>query len=197
MNYLAHIYLSGNDPQIRVGGLLGDFVKGPLRGELPRHIELGISLHRAIDSWFDRQPEVINARRRFVAPHRRFAGITIDLCYDHLLARHWQRFHHQPLSQFSGDFYRQLQDHYQQLPPRAQRFADHAPRIKLLEGYAADHAIEQALERISLRLSRPVDLTQAMPQVEQQLPLLAEEFEQLLPRAQQFAHRSLKAFMNH
>lgn len=171
--------------------MLGDFVKGPLRGELPERIEIGVALHRATDSWFDRQPEVAAARARFAPPFRRFAGIAIDLCYDHLLARHWQHYHHQPLADFSGEFYGQLQTHYSQLPPRAQKFADHAPRIRLLEGYGADHAIEQALGRISLRLSRPLDLTRAMPQIEQQLPLLAAEFEQLLPRAQRFTRQQL------
>ncbi|MDM3870436.1 ACP phosphodiesterase [Porticoccus sp. W117] len=187
MNYLAHILLSGSDPEIKIGGLLGDFVKGPLQGELPRRIEQGIALHRAIDSWFDHQPEFIAARARFTTPFRRFAGIAIDLSYDHLLARRWQHHHHQPLAHFCGEFYEQLRSYYAQLPRRAQKFADHAPRIELLESYAASGAIEQALARISLRFRRPVDLTEGMPQIERQLAAMETEFQQLWPRAEQFA----------
>ena len=201
MNYLAHIYLSGDDPEIRVGGLLGDFVKGPLnRGSLknhyPQRIEQGIALHRAIDSWFDQQSHIISARARFQPPFRRFAGIIIDICYDHLLARRWQHFHHQSLERYASEFYGQLQQHYCQLPDNAKRFADNAPRVKLLESYTQTDAIATALERISHRFQRPTPLTQAMPEVERELPLLMDEFEQLFPQLQRFAATKLHSLTN-
>ncbi|MGA2151478.1 MAG: DUF479 domain-containing protein, partial [Geobacteraceae bacterium] len=51
MNFLAHLYLSGDDPELLVGNLLGDFVKGRLSGNFPDGIERGIELHRRIDSF--------------------------------------------------------------------------------------------------------------------------------------------------
>ena len=187
MNYLAHIYLSGDHPQVMIGGLLGDFVKGPLGGRYPARIEQGIALHRAIDAWFDRQPLVVSARSRFQPPYRRFGGIIIDICYDHLLARHWQQYHRRPLDRYAAAFYRYLQHYYHLLPDGAKRFADNAPKVKLLESYGGHDAIPTALERIGQRLRRPVPLAQAMPQVERNLPLLTGEFGELFPKLQDYA----------
>ncbi|UTW44536.1 DUF479 domain-containing protein [bacterium SCSIO 12696] len=189
MNYLAHILLSGDEPEIKIGGLLGDFVKGPLRGQYPHRIEQGIALHRAIDSWFDQQSQVIAARARFEPPLRRFAGIIVDICYDHLLAKNWQQHHPQPLNRFSGDFYQLLRDHYHLLPQRAQRFTDHAPGIGLLENYAHRHTVGLTLSRIEQRFRRPVDLSAASVQLEHQWPQLQREFDQLFPRARAFAEQ--------
>ena len=86
MNYLAHILLSGDNLDTQVGGLLGDFVKGPLQGQYPESVEEGIFLHRQLDAFTDAQPEVRNLIRTFSTQWRRFAGIIIDIVFDHLLA---------------------------------------------------------------------------------------------------------------
>ena len=191
VNYLAHIYLSGDDPQTMIGGLLGDFVKGPLAGRYPTGIERGIALHRAIDAWFDQQPQIARARSRFQPPFRRFAGVIVDICYDHLLARRWAQYHPQPLDHFAGDFYRHLQRYYHQLPDNARRFADNAPRVRLLESYSQPGAVAIALERISRRLRRPVPLAQAAPQVTRDMPLLDSEFGELFPQLRNYAATKL------
>lgn len=191
MNYLAHLFLSGDEPQAMIGGLLGDFVKGPLRGEYPTEIERGIALHRAIDAWVDDQPEMLVAIQRFHPPFRRFGGVIVDVCYDHLLATRWSDHHPLPLGNYAEAFYRQLQHHYNLLPERAQRFADTAPKHRLLENYANAGAIELALNRISRRLKRPVNLAGAMPSINQYWPNLEREFEALFPRLCHFANTEL------
>ncbi|WIO74415.1 ACP phosphodiesterase [Porticoccaceae bacterium LTM1] len=192
MNYLAHLFLSGDEPQVMIGGLLGDFVKGPLRGEYPTDIERGIALHRYIDAWVDDQPEMLAAVQRFHPPFRRFGGVIVDICYDHLLAKRWSDFHAEALGNYAKAFYSQLQQHYNLLPDRAQRFADTAPVHRLLEGYANEGAIELALNRISRRLKRPVNLAGAMPSIHQHWPALEREFETLFPRLCVFADSQLR-----
>lgn len=192
MNYLAHLLLSGDQPQHQIGGLLGDFVKGPLKGELPTAVEQGIRLHRSIDVWVDQQPEVLAAQARFEPPFRRYAGIVLDITYDHLLARQWSRHHNTSLEQFASDFYHELQANYQWLPARAQRFADNAPAVGLLESYQHIDAITTALQRISLRLRKPFPLEQAWPILERDLSLLDNEFEAFFPRLSQFASDELQ-----
>jgi acyl carrier protein phosphodiesterase len=86
VNYLAHLYLSGHCPERMIGGLLGDFVKGPLRGDYPPAIEAGILLHRKIDVFTDNLPAVRTALSRFEPPYRRFGGILLDLWYPHFMA---------------------------------------------------------------------------------------------------------------
>ena len=89
MNFLAHALLSGEAEADRVGGLMGDFVKGPLPAGLPPDLAAGVALHRAIDSFADRHPAFAASRARVSPGRRRVGGILVDLFYDHLLARDW------------------------------------------------------------------------------------------------------------
>ena len=93
MNYLAHLLLSGPDRDMQVGGLLGDFVKGPLKGELPTRVEQGIRLHRHIDTLTDGHPAFMAATRRLPGEWRRYRGILLDIYFDHLLACRWGHYH--------------------------------------------------------------------------------------------------------
>ncbi len=86
MNYLAHFYLSGEDPHWRVGGLMGDFLRGPVPEALPPGVRAGVMLHRRIDAYTDAHPVVGRSRRRVRPALRRFAGIVVDMSYDHFLA---------------------------------------------------------------------------------------------------------------
>ncbi|MCH8227832.1 MAG: hypothetical protein IIC63_05410, partial [Proteobacteria bacterium] len=84
MNFLAHLLLAGDDDGLRLGALLGDFVRG--RRALvfyPGDVRLGIKLHRHTDQFFDSMPEVVKLRKNFPASFRRYSGIVIDLAYDH------------------------------------------------------------------------------------------------------------------
>lgn len=174
MNYLAHIYLSGDNPDIQVGGLLGDFVKGPLSGNLPAPIEAGIALHRAIDSSTDRHPHFRRIMATIPPPWRRYGGIIVDLYLDHLLASHWSEFHQQPLSSFCANFYRHLNSHWALLPERAQHFCRVAPEVNWLENYANAEHLPRMLSNIGKRLRKPVALNQGLCYMEQQASALTE-----------------------
>ncbi len=189
MNYLAHLYLSGGDPEWMIGGLLGDFVKGPLSGAFPKPVEAGIALHRRVDVFTDSQPEVQQAIARFEPPFRRFGGILTDLCYDHFLAANWSHYHPQPLASFCSEFYQTLANYPGDLPPRVQHFCEVAPKVNWLENYAEFTQLELMLERIGQRFRNPVPLQGAFPLLEQQYPLLQYEFEQLFPRLIEFCEK--------
>ena len=187
MNYLAHIYLSGDHPELMVGGLLGDFVKGPLRGQLPQAIEEGIALHREIDVFTDSLPEVKNAVTRIEPPYRRYAGILIDICYDHFLAANWSNFHAQALDSYCQYFYQLLSEYEHHLPPAAKRFNDIAPKAQWLESYAQIENIEYILERVGQRFRTPIPLNNAFPQLLRDYQLLDEEFSRVFPKIIAFA----------
>ncbi len=192
MNYLAHIALAGSNPEYRVGGLLGDFVRGPLFGELPAAIEIGITAHRKLDAFVDQQPEIQVFLQRFEKPMRRYAGIVADVIYDHLLAREWRQYYQQPLHAFCQEFYQQLALYGGQLPPRAQHFLEHAPRIGWLESYSNADNLPLILERIGSRFRQPVALQNALPIVAQHQAAISSEFHQLYPRLQVFVSTTLQ-----
>ena len=189
MNYLAHIYLSGDHPEEMIGGLLGDFVKGPLRGQLPPAIEKGIALHRKIDVFTDSLPEVKHAVARIKPPYRRFGGILIDICYDHFLAANWSEYHPQPLEDYCQNFYQILSEHRHHLPPAAKQFSTLAPKVQWLESYAQMEKIEYILERVGLRFRTTVPLNKAFPQLVRDYRLLHQEFSLIFPKLITFAEK--------
>src|SRR6187549_190225 len=89
MNWLAHLLLSPPEPLLRLGNLSGDFVRGIDVTLLRPELQLGITQHRRIDAFVDAHPLVRRSRERLDAPFRRFAGVLVDVYYDHFLARDW------------------------------------------------------------------------------------------------------------
>ncbi len=158
MNYLGHLYFSGADPEMQVGGLLGDFVKGPLRGRLPTGIEAGIQRHRTIDALCGELAPIRRLITGFGPPWRRYAAIAVDVAFDHHLACGWEQYHRTPLPAFCRSFYHALAAHRDLLPERARVFCDHAPRQQLLERYGEPDHMRLILARIGRRLRRPIPL---------------------------------------
>ena len=92
MNFLAHIYLSGDDPNIQLGNFIGDFVKGRnLVEQFGHEIAKGIELHRAIDEFTDKHPIVKLSKVRLREKYRHYAPVIVDIFYDHYLAKNWEK----------------------------------------------------------------------------------------------------------
>jgi acyl carrier protein phosphodiesterase len=87
MNFLAHALLAGDSPALVVGGVVGDWIKGPLPGALPDDLARGVALHRAIDTFAETHPAFCLSRARMSPARRRYAGVLVDIFWDHLLAR--------------------------------------------------------------------------------------------------------------
>ncbi len=188
MNYLAHLLLSGPDPDMQVGGLLGDFVKGPLHSHgYPDTITEGIRLHRRLDSFTDRQPAFAEGLALLPRHWRRYGGIILDIYFDHLLAGRWRQYHEQPLADYCADFYRHLASRQPLLPPAARRFCEVAPRVSWLENYASPEKLPLMLDRVGDRLRRPVPLGQAWPDLENHRGELTDCFDRLMPALLKFS----------
>ena len=103
MNYLAHFKLAAEHPELLVGNLLADHVKGKLNGRFDVGIESGIRLHRAIDAFTDSHHLVQSSHARFHCKYRRYGGIITDLAFDHFLAVNWNQYDSRPLGVFCRD----------------------------------------------------------------------------------------------
>ena len=156
MNFLAHLYLAGNDEALRLGAMLGDFVRGTAALEaydLP--LQRGIRLHRHIDSFTDALPEVVELRRSFEPPFRRYAGIIIDLGLDHELAKHWDDHSCVTLEAFDRGVRSLLERHSGLVLPGLDRFMTYADRRGLFAAYADEAEMLYSLRGIGTRLKRP------------------------------------------
>lgn len=185
MNHLAHFALvlpaaERVDDEVRegriIGALLGDFVKGPLRGEWPAAWEQGIRLHRRIDALSDHHPQRLQAARLLPTPYRRYAAIVLDVVGDQQLSRHWRQLHGEGLAEFADGIYAVLERHRSQLPAAAARMAGRLVEHDLLRRYHEPELIEGILARIGERLSRPNPLSRAGVELAPLLPQLEAPF---------------------
>lgn len=166
MNYLAHAYLAGDADSDRLGGLLGDFVKGPLPCGLPADLAAGVALHRHIDSYADAHPAFQRSRARVSAARRRYAGVMVDMFYDHLLAAHWAAYSAQPLAHYSRAVYDLLDAHAALLPERLGQVRIWMRKDDWLGGYRTLQGTGEAIDRIARhRLSRPGSLPGAIEEL--------------------------------
>ncbi|TVT80542.1 ACP phosphodiesterase [Pseudomonas sp. H3(2019)] len=191
MNYLAHLHLGGQRPGQMLGSLYGDFVKGRLQGQFNPEIEAAIQLHRSIDVFTDRHPLVDLALSRFTLTRRRYAGIVLDVFFDHCLARDWRLYADQPLEQFTSDVYRVLAAE-PQLPGRLAQIAPHMEANDWLGSYREFAVLDQVLRGISRRLSRPEELAAAMEELRRLYEPLSEDFRLFYPQLQDFAQDHLE-----
>jgi len=156
MNFLAHLFLAGDNDGLRVGALLGDFVRGKKSLErFPDDVRTGIELHRHIDGHIDALPDVVNLRRCFPEPFRRYSGIIIDLAFDRELAIAWDKYSETSLEDFDQGV-RELLTRYDELvPDRLRRFMIYADRRGLFAAYRNESEMLCSLKGIGKRLSRP------------------------------------------
>lgn len=188
MNHLAHALLAGDDGWLQLGGMLGDFVHGrPDPQLLPPRVIAGIRLHRAIDVYTDAHPEVLAAKALLPPPYRRYAGILLDMWFDHCLARDFPRWSTQSLEGYSDALRALLQRHDALLPPELRRFRGYMDAHGLPAGYADRTLLGHALTGIGQRLSRANPLDSALPVLVAREVELQERFEAFFPQLQGFA----------
>jgi acyl carrier protein phosphodiesterase len=189
VNYLAHLYLSEPTEDAWLGSLLGDFVKGPLDGRHGEEVTRAIILHRKIDTFTDAHPVVLQSKSRISAQRRRYAGIMIDMFYDHFLAKYWDEFHDEPLGQFTTRIYALLDQRHSALPEKLQRMAPHMAQLDWLGSYADISSIHTALDRMGRRLTRENRLLNSADELAQNYAGLEADFRAFLPQVRQFAKR--------
>jgi len=187
VNFLAHLFLSGDAPELLVGNLMGDFVKGRLEGHFPPGIERGILLHRGIDSFAGRNRYFLRSKRRLDKFFGLYRGVLVDLFYDHFLAAHWEDYADVPLSLFISDAWRVLREHEEFLPDRLQQimpfmFAEWLPSYRDISGIAG------VLRRIShYRVKRANRLGEGAEELNRHYGELYGDFREFFPELLEFS----------
>lgn len=192
MNFLAHLHLADGDAGRMAGGVVADFAKPAEVAALPADIREGVRLHRAIDAFTDRHPVVNGSVRRLAAGYGWFAGIVIDIYYDHVLARDWTRYAAEPLAAFAARAYAALEALLPAVPEEAARFIRHFVDDDRLVQYSTPEGIENTLARLSDRIARRIPkhairLEAAMPELLAMDDLLSADFHAFYPELIAFA----------
>lgn len=120
MNFLAHLYLSFEDPEIQIGNFIADQIKGKKTYAFTSGIQKGIQLHRAIDDFTDSHPIYKRSCKRIFKDQGHYSRVVIDIFYDHFLASLWETYSSVPLEEFSQQFYTLIDSRKNELPERTQ-----------------------------------------------------------------------------
>ncbi|MDW8296135.1 MAG: ACP phosphodiesterase [Raineya sp.] len=189
MNFLAHIFLSGESEQVRIGNFIADAVKGNQWEEYEPEIQKGIHLHRAIDNFTDQHPIVLQGIERLYASQGKYASVAVDIFYDHFLAKNWQKYHPQDLLTFTQTFYTQVLKYLTHLPVKVQYMFPHMQKQNWLFHYQSLKGIERVFEGMSKRTSFQSNLLTAPKYLVENYAIYEQEFEQFFPQIISFVEK--------
>jgi acyl carrier protein phosphodiesterase len=151
MNFLAHIYLSGDHDLIKIGNFMADGIRGKDFEAFPADIQKGIILHRAIDTFTDAHPIFRQGTKRLHEKYHHYAGVILDVFYDHFLAKNWKDYSSEKLEDFAAAFYKSLDDNYNILTERTKQMLPVMKSHNWLVSYATVQGISDILYNMDRR----------------------------------------------
>jgi acyl carrier protein phosphodiesterase len=191
MNFLAHIYLSGDDEEVIIGNFIADGIKGKKYVKFSPNIQKGILLHRAIDTFTDQHHLVKHSTARLHANYGHYSGVIVDILYDHFLAKNWSSYHEIPLATFVDDFYALLQKNFDQLPSRIQRMMPPMISDNWLLSYATVEGIAKILSQMNVRTKGISKMNRAVEELETYYDSFEEEFTLFFNELRSFSEEKL------
>ena len=194
MNYLAHAYLSFNQPAILAGNLISDFVKGKQTLLYPDEVQKGILLHRAIDSFTDEHAATREAKNIFKPHYRLYSAAFIDVSYDHFLANDWEQFtNDDSLSQFSQQVYNSLDNYLEVFPEPFRRMYPYMKQQNWLYNYRNREGIEKSFAGVVHRAAYLTESKTAFRLFEDNYHRLQQYYADFFPALQQYTYDRLQA----
>jgi acyl carrier protein phosphodiesterase len=151
MNFLAHIYLSEDNDLIKIGNLMADGIRGKHFEDYPLEIQKGIILHRFIDSYTDAHLVFRQSTKRLHEKYHHYAGVIVDVFYDHFLAKNWNHYSDEKLELYVARFYQSLQDNYEFLSERTKGMMPYMINQNWLVSYQTTEGINRILTQMDSR----------------------------------------------
>ncbi len=187
MNYLAHILLSGDDKELRIGNFIADSVRGKDFSRFPNRMAQGITVHRMIDTFTDSHP-IVSLSKNLIRPqYGLWSSVIIDLYYDHFLAANWADYHHQGLELFTLEFYNDLKEYWDVLPPRIKRFYPIMVQNNWIYSYRTVEGMSRILEQMDQRTRHKSKMSLASIELKTHYQELESHFKQFYSQLQVFA----------
>jgi acyl carrier protein phosphodiesterase len=191
VNYLAHAYLSFNHPEILVGNMISDFVKGKQKFDYAPGIQTGIMLHRFIDTFTDAHPATHAAKQLFKPVYGLYAGAFIDVVYDHFLAIDEAQFVPEGLEAFADGVYKSLEAYTGVFPERFARMFPFMQEQNWLKGYADRQGIYHSFNGLVRRAKYMEDFTTAFAIFEREYKHLEQYYHDFFPSVKELAANHL------
>ena len=167
MNFLAHIYLSGENELLKIGNFMADSIRGNQYLTYPNEIQKGVLLHRHIDSFTDFHPIYRKSKHRLHEKYGHYSGVIMDIMYDHFLAKNWNTFSEIPIEKYAASFYELLQKEESLLTERTKNMIPYMIAQNWLVSYASLECLETILFQMDYRTKNRVNMPEAMKELKQ------------------------------
>jgi acyl carrier protein phosphodiesterase len=191
MNFLAHIYLSGDDELVKIGNFMADNIHGNKPEDFPPLIHKGIILHRAIDTYTDAHPVFRQSTKRLHPVYHHYSGVIVDIFYDHFLAKNWGKYHAEPLADYVEAFYKSLQDNYHLLTDSTKTMMPYMINNNWLLSYATTSGISRILTQMDHRTRHRSGMKQSINELKEFYAEFEEEFTIFFESLRAFAEDKL------
>lgn len=176
MNFLAHIYLSGDNDLIKIGNFMADGIRGKHFESYPLEIQKGIILHRAIDTFTDAHPIFRKSTKRLHEKYHHYAGVIVDVFYDHFLAKNWNTYSDEKLDHFVARFYQSLHDNHINLSERTKGMMPYMIEHNWLVSYQTVDGINRILTQMDQRTKNESKMRFATNELSEFYPEFEDEF---------------------
>jgi acyl carrier protein phosphodiesterase len=196
MNFLAHLYLSGDDRDIILGNLIADSVKGKDLSHFKPKVQSGIKLHRMIDDFTDNHQIVIKSKRRIREKYHKYSGVVVDMFYDHFLAANWEKYSDKDFYETTVKAYEILLTNFLMLPPRIKRILPFMLASNWLYSYKDLTMMERYFSGMSRRTKFYSGMEGAVDDLRAHYVFFQEDFESFFPDLITFVEKSFKNLNN-
>lgn len=188
MNFLAHIYLSGDNDELKIGNFIGDFVKSSDLDSYSFTIQRGIQMHWAIDAYTDQHLIVQKSKDRLREKYRHYAAVIVDIYYDHFLALNWSEYHPLPFRQYVNQQYDMLFKNMGKLPNRAAQMLPFMMEYDWLYNYQYFEGIERVMQGMANRSSFNSQMEQSVVELKKHHKDFENEFKEFFIELRYFCN---------
>ena len=191
MNFLAHIYLSGDNDLLKIGNFMADSIRGNSYENYPDEIKKGVLLHRSIDSFTDMHPVYRQSKHRLHEKYGHYSGVIMDIFYDHFLAKNWANYSNKKLEEYADEFYQLLRDNYDLLTAKIQGMMPYMIVRNWLVSYASISGLEMILFQMDHRTKNRVAMHEAIVELQEFYLEFETEFTLFFEELQQHCKNKL------
>jgi acyl carrier protein phosphodiesterase len=176
MNFLAHIYLSGENDLLKIGNFMADSIHGNRFENYQTDIKKGILLHRFIDSFTDAHPVYRKSKHRLHDKYGHYSGVIMDMFYDHFLAKNWTTYSNESLEMYAARFYKLLKTNFELLTEKVQVMYPYMIARNWLVSYASISGLEMILFQMDHRTKNRVHMQNAIQELQEFYTEFESEF---------------------
>ena len=194
MNFLAHIYLSGNNDLVKIGNFMADSIRGNSYTAYQQDVQKGILLHRSIDSFTDMHPVYRQSKHRLHEKYGHYSGVIMDIFYDHFLAKNWSSYCDENLDEYAENFYLLLKENYDILTDRIKGMMPYMIARNWFVSYASIEGLQMIMFQMDHRTKNRVNMNESTVELQQYYTEFEQEFKLFFEELRQHCKEKLAQY---